>query len=59
MTVSPIIFAFAPIPLTNELNPLAHAAILTRRRQAENGTHSKPRSRIRAVSSKLSEPALT
>lgn len=29
------VFTFAPVPLTSELNPLAVAADLARRRQAE------------------------
>jgi len=58
MSVSPIIFTFAPVPLSNDLNPLAHAAILARRRQAENVTVSKPRHRIRPPVDKIAEPAL-
>jgi len=34
MSISPI-FMFAPIPLTSERSPLAHAAALARRRMAE------------------------
>jgi len=45
MTISPI-FTFAPVPLTNELSPLAHAAILIRQRQADNIIVAKPRHRI-------------
>ncbi len=49
MSISPI-FAFAPVPLTSDLSPLAHAAILIRRRQAEtNGAHSPTRERSRSV----------
>jgi hypothetical protein len=58
MSISPFIFTFAPVPLTNELNPLAHAAILARRRQAENVTVTKPRHRIRPPGSKVNEAAL-
>ncbi len=43
--ISPI-FTFAPVPLTGELSPLAHAAILIRRRQADNPVVAKPRHRI-------------
>jgi len=43
--ISPI-FTFAPIPLTAELSPLAHAAILIRKRQADNVVVAKPRHRI-------------
>ena len=42
----PAIFTFAPIPLTNERSPLAHAAALVRRRQAENVVVTTPRHRI-------------
>jgi hypothetical protein len=60
MSISPIIFTFAPVPLSSDLNPLAHAAILTRRRQAENGTHpTKARHRIRPAGAKTIEHALT
>jgi len=45
MILSPI-FTFAPVPLTSELSPLAHAAILIRRRQADNVVVAKPRHRI-------------
>lgn len=58
MSISSIIFTFAPIPLSNDLNPLAHAAILARRRQAENVNVSKPRHRIRPPTGKVTEPAL-
>lgn len=40
------IFTFAPVPLTNERSPLAHAAALVRRRQAENVIVAVPRHRI-------------
>jgi hypothetical protein len=34
MSISPI-FMFAPVPLTNERSPLAHAAAIVRRRLAK------------------------
>jgi hypothetical protein len=37
---------FAPIPLTNELSPLAHAAVIVRRRLADNPIVAVPRYRI-------------
>jgi hypothetical protein len=41
------IFTFAPVPLTSELNPLAVAADLARRRQAEIvSADVRPRHRI-------------
>jgi len=46
------IFTFAPVPLTSELSPLAHAAILIRRRQAENVVVAKPRHRIQPPAEK-------
>ncbi len=46
MTISPI-FMFAPVPLTGERSPLAHAAALARRRLAENPIVGTPRHRIR------------
>ena len=47
MSIS-FIFVFAPIPLTSELSPLAHAATLARRRQAESQAVTGPiRHRIR------------
>jgi hypothetical protein len=58
MSISPVIFTFAPVPLSSELNPLAHAAILIRRRQAENGVTARPRHRIRPSGSKVVESAL-
>jgi hypothetical protein len=45
MSISPI-FMFAPIPLTNELSPLAHAAAIVRRRLADNPVVAVPRYRI-------------
>jgi hypothetical protein len=59
MSISPFIFTFAPVPLSSDLNPLAHAAILIRRRQAENGAVSKPRHRIRPPAAKITASALT
>ncbi|MEI9999601.1 MAG: hypothetical protein WDO13_10760 [Verrucomicrobiota bacterium] len=47
MSLSPI-FTFAPVPLTSERSPLAHAAALARRRMAENAMLAAPRTRIRA-----------
>jgi hypothetical protein len=56
--ISPI-FTFAPIPLTQELSPLAHAAILIRRRQAEHVVVAKPRHRIQPPAEKtVGETAL-
>ncbi len=41
------VFTFAPVPLTSELNPLAVAADLARRRQAEKVLgNARPRHRI-------------
>lgn len=58
MSISPI-FTFAPVPLTNEFSPLAHAALLVRRRQAENNVVTAPRHRIRPPEEKkVAEPAL-
>ena len=37
---------FAPIPLTNELSPLAHAAALARKRMADNPVGGVPRHRV-------------
>jgi hypothetical protein len=45
MSISPI-FMFAPVPLTNERSPLAHAAALVRRRLADNPVVAVPRHRI-------------
>jgi len=58
MTISPI-FAFAPVPLTSGLSPLAHAAALVRRRQAEDHSVAKPRYRINPpAKKKASQPVL-
>ena len=57
MIISPI-FTFAPIPLTEELSPLAHAAILIRKRQAETVTVvGKPRHRIQPPAEKQAAEA--
>jgi len=57
MSISPI-FVFAPVPLTSELSPLAHAAALVRRRMADNPVVAVPRYRIRPPSEKrLAETA--
>jgi hypothetical protein len=45
MSISPI-FMFAPVPLTNERSPLAHAAAIVRRRLADNPVVAVPRHRI-------------
>ena len=37
---------FAPVPLTNERSPLAHAAAIVRRRLADNPVVAVPRYRI-------------
>jgi hypothetical protein len=58
MSSLPFIFTFAPVPLSSDLNPLAHAAILARRRQTESLNVSKPRHRIRPPVAKTTEPAL-
>ena len=53
------VFTFAPVPLTDELSPLAHAAILNRRRQAETAAaNAKPRHRIPPAPVREPEPAL-
>lgn len=59
MSISPV-FVFAPIPLTNELSPLAHAAAIVRRRLAEgNPVVAKPRHRISPTAhKKVAEAAL-
>jgi hypothetical protein len=44
--MGPFVFIFAPIPLTSEQSPLLHAAILTRRNQAQIPVVAKPRYRI-------------
>jgi len=46
MSISPI-FTFAPVPLTDEYSPLAHAAALARKRLADNPIVAVPRHRIR------------
>ncbi len=57
MTLSPI-FMFAPVPLTSERSPLAHAAAIARRRLAETTIVTVPRHRIRPpVERKLAEKA--
>jgi transposase InsO family protein len=57
MSISPI-FTFAPVPLTNETSPLAHAAAIVRRRLADNPVVAVPRHRIRPpVEKKLAEVA--
>jgi hypothetical protein len=51
------VFTFAPVPLTSELNPLAVAADLARRRQADkalNGAHA--RHRIHPMARKMTGP---
>jgi hypothetical protein len=54
----PFVFTFAPVPLTDELSPLAHAAALARRRQSESQDNGKPRYRIQSPSGKKTvEPA--
>lgn len=45
MSISPI-FVFAPVPLTDERSPLAHAAAIVRRRLADNPVVAVPRHRI-------------
>ncbi len=57
MIISPI-FTFAPVPLTEEMSPLAHAAVLIRRRQADNPIVAKPRHRIRPPSEKPEPEAM-
>jgi hypothetical protein len=54
------VFTFAPVPLTDELNPLAVAADLARRRQAENLlAGARPRHRIQpAVRASIESPTL-
>jgi len=49
--LSSLIFTFAPIPLTDELSPLAHAAALARKRHAETFENIIPRHRISPLSS--------
>jgi len=58
MTISPI-FVFAPIPLTDERSPLAHAAAIVRRRLADNPVVATPRYRITPpAKKKVAEAAL-
>ncbi len=48
------VFTFAPVPLTDELSPLAVAADLARRRQADKAlTDARPRHRIQPVARKV------
>ena len=55
MSISPI-FMFAPVPLTSEYSPLAHAAALARRRMADNPAGVAIRHRIRPpVEKKVAE----
>ena len=49
---------FAPVPLTSERSPLAHAAALARRRMAENVVVAAPRHRIRPPEKKVVETAV-
>ena len=58
MSISPI-FMFAPVPLTSERSPLAHAAAIVRRRLADNPVVAVPRYRIppAGVTKKVSERA--
>ena len=51
MTVS-FIFSFAPLPLTDEYSPLAHAASLARRRQLDVQFAGVPRHRIQPMGDK-------
>jgi hypothetical protein len=52
------VFTFAPVPLTSELNPLAVAADLARRRQAEKVLGGgRPRHRIQPdAAPKVADP---
>lgn len=51
------VFTFAPVPLTSELNPLAVAADLARRRQAEKLLiGAQPRHRIQPATRAVVEP---
>ncbi len=53
------VFTFAPIPLTDEVNPLAVAADLARRRQADKalaGVGTAPRHRIQPMPRKSADP---
>jgi hypothetical protein len=49
---------FAPVPLTSERSPLAHAAALARRRMAENLNGAAPRHRIRPPEKKVAVSAV-
>jgi hypothetical protein len=50
---------FAPVPLTNERSPLAHAAALVRRHLADNPVVAVPRHRIPPpVKKKVAESAV-
>ena len=59
MSISPI-FTFAPVPLTSERSPLAHAAAIVRRRLAENPVVGTTRHRVSPplVNKKLAETAV-
>ena len=51
------VFTFAPVPLTTEVNPLAVAADLARRRQAEKLiVGARPRHRIQPAARNAIEP---
>ncbi len=53
------VFTFAPVPLTTELNPLAVAADLARRRQAEKSIGgARPRHRIQPTAEEKTSTAL-
>lgn len=53
------IFVFAPVPLTQELSPLAHAGILARRRQAELNNFAVVSKRVtEVVKDGFEEPVL-
>jgi hypothetical protein len=53
------IFTFAPVPLTSETNPLAVAAELARRRQADIlANHERPRHRIQPTAKPDSSDSL-
>jgi hypothetical protein len=56
MSISPV-FMFAPVPLTNEYSPLAHAAALARKRMADNPVVTVARHRIGPPSKKRSMAA--
>ncbi len=43
---------FAPVPLTSERSPLAHAAAIVRRRLADNPVVAVPRYRIPPANTK-------